>query len=270
MAASSGSNATNCTKTAIIGTLIENQALDGTNLVIDENNIVTLTVRYLKEESALSSTPETFTGFGGFSPFHLDSFTCEAMNDSSQSYIVTATYKTLYTTKKAGEGGHDTEYGVVEAMDYDYSEEPLEAHPNIVVLARKYGGVPRFDGTWDFPAKKPAAVTGQAGFAFASAGAEVNPLYGMKTYPALQARYTRTFGSDKARIDHYVRQTGQIYGNIPSTKLDLASAVRGRNWLQLPPKIEKQGQFYRCSVEFLLSAPGKKWPEDVFEKEGAA
>jgi hypothetical protein len=73
-----------------------------------------------------------------------------------------------------------------------------------------------------------------------------------------------------ARIHHWVNQTGQIYGGIPDTRLDLSTAVRGRDWLQLPPKIEKQGIFYRCSVEFLLSAPGKKWPEDVFEKEGAA
>jgi hypothetical protein len=266
---SDGTNAV-CTKTPIIGTVEPAVALDGTNIVLDENNIVTLTVRYLRKETELSTTPEKFTAFGGFGPFHLDSFTCEAMNDSSSSYIVTATYKSLYTVKKAGEGGNASEYGVVESMDYDFSEEPLEAHPNIVNIARKYGGVPRFDGTWDFPAKKPAAVTGRAGFAFESAGLEVNPLYGQKTYPALQARYTRTFGCDMARIHHWVNQTGQIYGGIPDTRLDLSTAVRGRDWLQLPPKIEKQGIFYRCSVEFLLSAPGKKWPEDVFEKEGAA
>jgi hypothetical protein len=89
----------------------------------------------------------------------------------------------------------------------------------------------------------------------------------MKTYPALQARYNKTFGCADGAWESYVSSIGKISANIPKTKMDasLGSNKNGRNWLQLPPKIQKEGNFYRVSVDYLLSAPGKAWPKDVFE-----
>ena len=239
--------------------------LDGQTLTSDENNIVTLTLRYLHIKANLKNVATTVSEFGGFEDFGLESFTAEALNDASDYYIVTAVYKALDQTLKDGDVAD--EYGRVESMDYDFSEEPLEAHPNIKEIARKYGGVPRPDGTFDFPAKKPDSASGDntSGLeAFDGAGSEVNPLYGMKTYPALQARYNKSFGT-KEGWKKYVTSIAKITDDLPDSSLDQSLDKGGRNWLQLPPKIQKEGKVYRVSVDYLLSAPGKRWPQDVFE-----
>jgi hypothetical protein len=257
--------ATTCTSTSLVGTFSDGDELDGKTLTNDENNIVTLTVRVLKTEGTIKGLDTTISAFAGFSDFKLDSYSAEALNDSSSHYIVTAIYKALDETLK--DGDNTGEYGTVESMDYDFSEEPLEAHPNIKVLAKKYGGVPRTDGTYDFPATKPSTVTSTgSGLAFSNAGTDINPLYGMRTYPALQARYNKSFGTKDGWKD-YVKNIAKIADNIPNSKLDsaLGADKSGRNWLQLPPKIQKEGSVYRVSVDYLLSAPGKKWPQDVFE-----
>jgi hypothetical protein len=260
--------ATTCTGTPLIGKFEDGEILDGETLTVDENNIVTYTVRYLIEKTSLpNKIPKQISEVGTFSDFVLDSWSAEALNDSTKNFVVTANYKTLDQTKK--DGDFDGEFGVVESMDYDFSEEPLEAHPNIKVIAKKYGGVPQGDGTYYFPSVKPADVStsGLGGSsAFGGAGADVNPLSGMKTYPALQARYNKTFGTvDKWK--KYVSNIAKITATIPDSSLDaaLGSDKAGRDWLQLPPKIQKEGKFYRVSVDYLLSAPGKKWPKDVFE-----
>jgi hypothetical protein len=260
------SNATieTCTKTNLLGAVPPNQILDGETVSCDENNIVTLTLRFLRKEAEIAGTPKKVPEFGGYTEFVLDSLSAEALNDSGGHFIVTAVYKTLYQVK--GEGDYEGEFGVVETMDYNYSEEPLEAHPNIKALAKKYGGVPRSDGTYDFPATRPAAAEKGSGLSeFGGAGGDINPLYGMKTYPALQARFSKVFGT-KDRWMKYVSDAGKIRDKIPDATLSDKGDFKGRNWLQLPPKLEKNGIFFRVQVEWLLSAPGKKWPEDVFEK----
>ena len=242
--------------------------LDGEHLTIDENNIATLTVRYLHLASDILQTTKTINNHPcGIGEFQLDTLDSEALNDGSKKYITTAVYKALDETQRDPRASIGDEFGVVESIDYDFSEEPLETHPNIVAIAKKYGGVPRPDGTYDFPQTTPSGVSkgGGGGLAFGGAGAEINPMSGMKTYPAVQARYTKTFGT-KAKWKTYISSTGKIVNNIPDTILDVKGDQTGRNWLQLPPKVEKQGQFYRCSVEYLLSAVGKKWPKDVFEE----
>jgi hypothetical protein len=195
----------------------------------------------------------------------LDSLSAEALNDSAAHFIVQVTYKTLDKTQRDGDA--QNEFGRVETMDYDFSEEPLEAHPNIKEIARKYGGVPKPDGTYNFPETKPdgASSSGSGGgLGFSGAGAEINPLYGMKTYPALQARYTKTFGCEVAQWKKYVTSIGKISTKVPDSSI-AGDTFEGRNWLQLPPKAQKEGKFYRVSVEYMLSAPGKTWPKDVFE-----
>lgn len=266
MAGSSASKE-DCTKINLLGTVPPDQILDGETVSCDENNIVTLTLRYLRKESEIASTPREVPNFGGYTEFVLDSLTAEALNDSGGHFIVTAIYKTLYQVK--GTGDYDDEYGVVESMEYNYSEEPLEAHPNIKAIAKKYGGVPRPDGTYDFPATRPDTVGSDSGLTeFGGAGGDINPLYGMKTYPALQARFTKTFGTANA-WGKYVENTGKIRKTIPNAVLPDKGNFKGRDWLQLPPKIEKNGKFYRVQVEYMLSAPGKKWPKDVFEEDAS-
>jgi hypothetical protein len=267
MAQTNSARGAQCTATTLIGNVNDYEFLDGETLTVDENNIVTLTVRFLKSEGQIINTLKKIPSWNSFGPFDLDSYSAEALNDSSKKFIVTAVYKTLDLTTR--EGDLNDEYGIVENMDYDYSEEPLEAHPNIVAIAKKYGGVPRPDGTYDFPAKIPQGATTNtkaSGLGFGGSGAEVNPLYGMKTYPALQARYSKSFGT-KLNWAKYVGSAGKITDGIPNSRLDnsLGAEKKGRNWLQLPPKIQKEGAFYRVSVEYLLSAPGKRWPTDVFE-----
>lgn len=258
-----------CTGTPLVGKFTDGETLDGQTITVDENNIVTLTVRYLIAETGIpGKIPKTISQFGGFSEFVLDSWSGEALNDSTKNYIITATFKTLDRTKK--EGDFDGEFGVVESMDYDFSEEPLEAHPNIKIIAKKYGGVPQGDGTYNFPSTKPESVSGSglgANSAFGGAGKDVNPLSGMKTYPALQARYNKTFGAVTG-FTKYVSNIGKISKTIPNATLDstIGNSKNGRDWLQLPPKLQKEGKFYRVSVEYLLSAPGKTWPKDVFEE----
>ena len=241
--------------------------LDGEHLSIDENNIATLTVRYLHVAGDILGTTNTISNHPcNIKDFQIESMDCEALNDGSKKYITTAVYKALDITQRDPNLNVGDEFGIVESIDYDFSEEPLETHPNIVAIAKKFGGVPRPDGTYDFPQAIPKGVSTDrsGGLAFGGAGSEVNPMFGMKTYPAVQARYTKTFGT-KRKWKNYIEDTGKIVSNIPDTNLDVLSQLKGRNWLQLPPKIQKEGQFYRCSVEYLLSAVGKKWPEAVFE-----
>ena len=111
--------------------MAENIILEGETGGRDENLICTATVPYLAK-----SFGEVLTvGGGDFNGLMESGRSWQAVNDGSGSYIVTINYKGY--TKEEEPEPEDTEQW---NLGFDFSEEPLESHPNLKEIKAAYGG----------------------------------------------------------------------------------------------------------------------------------
>lgn len=185
-----------------------------------------------------------------------------------------------------------TEDGEDEDWEFDptFAEEPIETHPEFARLKEDYGGVLGADGRVVFPqtldgptnlkiglaSGQGAAVGGVLGGAIgaaagaitaaaasaatAAAAARPNPLFGLKTYFVTKAVWRRT--RTLKRVPKSVLDTiGTVVGKLPTSAIP---TPKGRNWLILPPKIQKRGNAVSVADQYMLSGPGG-WPPDVYQ-----
>lgn len=177
-----------------------------------------------------------------------------------------------------------TEDGKDEDWEFDptFAEEPIETHPEIDRLIKEFGGVEDAEGRVKFPKSVPdgaslkiglgaasgfaaggavgAAIGAASAAATAAANAKPNPLYGLKTYFVTKAVWRRT--RTLKRVPKSVLDTiGTVVGKLPTSAIP---TPKGRNWLILPPKIQKRGNAVSVADQYMLSGPGG-WPPDVYQ-----
>lgn len=241
----------------------DGQILDGAKGGVGEDGIATFTVRYLATTSKSLLTVGAFV-FLGLSPV---SRTWEALNDGTSGYVVTVIYKG-HLDGQEPDADKDGVYSEKWSMDFDYSEEPLEAHPRIQEIVKKYGGIKIAapNKGFDFPLALPkGAKRGSLSSAKGASGEEdKSPVYGMTTYPLLQAVVTRSFSCEKLPTE-IIRNAGKSTRRIPGAPKDFDELTPSdRDWMQMAPKISQEGKVWRVDQSWKLSPPGG-WVEIVHD-----
>ena len=191
-------------------------------------------------------------------------------NNGNGSYTVTISYEG-YPDGKEPKKPEDTE---TWGCDYDWSEEPIEAHWNIIAIQKFFGGVVDDDMKIIFPKTMPEGtgvwaglgLGGVEGGAFGNLKAgDKNPMFGQSTYISLKVKITRKY-SIKEIPQSVGDNIGNIVKKIPGAPEQISRVVwnHERNWMVMPPKITQKGNAWEITQEYHLSPP-KGWPEEVYE-----
>jgi hypothetical protein len=211
----------------------------------DERGLVSISVPW-----NCKSLAQTMS-VGGGSPFGLPETGRQVSQLEDASYQVTITYE-----------GTEDEPGEEQSYEFDSSfrEEPIESHPKINQIRKRFGGVIGDDGRITFPEKLPSATGEGTGLSGAeSTSAEKNPMFGQATYLVLNAVFRRTYLErrvPKDLLDGVGTTRERLPGGLPTPK--------GRNWLVMPPKVARRGNVFEITEEWMLSKPGEKWPEAIY------
>ena len=211
----------------------------------DERGLVSISVPWNCKTLA-----ETMT-VGEGSPFGLPETGRQISQLEDASYQVTITYE-----------GTEDEPDEEDSYEFDSSfrEEPIESHPRINQIRKRFGGVVGDDGRITFPEKLPGAAGEGTGLSGAeSAGSEKNPMFGQATYLVLNAVFRRTYlrrRVPKDLLDNVGTTRARLPGGLPTPK--------GRNWLVMPPKVATRGNVFEITEEWMLSKPGEEWPEALY------
>lgn len=244
-----------------IDTHIDGTILEGASGGIDEKGIATFTVPYLAKSRA------TILSVGNFLVLGLIPTTrsWEMLNDGTLGYKVTVIYKGHLDDQEPDEGKEV--FSEKWAIDYDHSEEPLQAHPKYDEILWAYGGMdlpepnegPRFDKTL------PKSLKGNFGGSSTKLKTgDKNPLYGLKTYPLRQATVTRSYSTKKIPV-RAIRNVDKIVREIPGAPDGFNELTPdNRNWITGSPKITQEGGVWGVIESWKLSPPGG-FPEILFD-----
>jgi hypothetical protein len=236
-----------------------NTILEGASGGRDENMISSFSVSY----HAKSIGEVTTVGESRFQGLVEQGRTWQALNDGTDGWIVTVNYKG-YTEDKEPDPADTEQWN----LGFDFSEEPIESHPNLKAIKDTYGGYyEEPGGPLKFPEFMPKESKGKGGLGGKSKAkpGEKNPMFGNTTYAVMTARVTRTWSS-KQIPKNAINDIGKVYSSIPGAPDSIADVDFGsRTWMSMPPKISQNGDVWRIENEWLLSPPSG-WVEEVYEK----
>ena len=239
--------------------MANNTILEGASGGRDENRICTFSIPY----HAKSIAEVTTVGEPRFQGLVEQGRTWQALNDGTDGWIVIVTYKGY-----AGDEEPAPEVTEQWNLSVDFSEEPIESHPNLKAIEAAYGGYyEEPGGPLKFPEFMPKSSTGKGGLGGKGKAkpGEKNPMFGNTTYAVMTARVTRTWSS-KSIPKNAINDIGKVYSSIPGAPDAIANIDFGdRTWMAMPPKISQQGDVWRIENEWLLSPPSG-WVEEVYQK----
>jgi hypothetical protein len=163
--------------------------------------------------------------------------------DQAGCYVVYVTYEgqdpNTSTTAKEAE--------TFEAKS-SYREEPIEGHPQIEELIKK------FNGTRDSQTQKVTFQAMMQGTGTNALGADSNqkeipnPMAGVEKFMALEVVWTRQYIKKTIPASIFAR-IGRITSNPPGG----APKIPGRSaWLIMPPQVKKRGNVVEISEEYTL------------------
>jgi hypothetical protein len=223
----------------------------GTAGEVDKKNIITLTVPY-----AVDLLDEVLS-VGNNPPFGLTqvgrSFSQEP---DGAYYIVQVKYEGIQGTP--GSPGQPASEPVYE-FDSGYTEENIEAHPDIVRIKKEYGGTEDKDHLINFDPLKPAVKGSVQGAGLGDFGKDLerNKMYGRHHYLALKATFRKTYTTKVLPAD-FLDHIGAIRKKLPAH----FPTPKNRDWLVQPPKAILRGNVYEVTEEMILSEKGG-WTEVV-------
>jgi hypothetical protein len=144
-----------------------------------------------------------------------------------------------------------------------FKEAKLPTHPNFQALLTKYHGT--YDPTTGviiWQAGLDAAGGGGFPGGNSSAQSNPNPLFGQDSFVEVAAVYRSQRIRQEPPSD-VLDRLGKIVEKLPE---DVQVATPSdRNWILMPSPFVKRGELYEDSVEMLLSPPGRKWTEDIYD-----
>jgi len=239
--------------------MANNTILEGASGGRDENMISSFSVSY----HAKSIGEVTTVGESRFQGLVEQGRTWQALNDGTDGWIVTVTYKGY--TGDEEPAPEDTEQW---NLGFDFSEEPIESHPNLKEIKAAYGGYyEEPGGPLKFPEFMPKEAKGKGGLGGKDKAkpGDKNPMFGTSTYAVMTARVTRTWSSKKIP-KNAINDIGKVYTTIPGAPESIEDVDFGsRTWMAMPPKISQNGDVWRIEDEWLLSPPSG-WVEEIYEK----
>lgn len=239
--------------------MAENTILEGATGSRDENMISSFAVSY----HAKSIREVATVGHRRFNGLVEHDRSWQALNDGTDGWIVTVNYKGYLDDEEPEPA--DTEQW---SLTFDFSEEPIESHPNLKAIKEAYGGYyEEPGGPLKFSEFMPKETRGRGGLGGKSKAkpGEKNPMFGNSTYAVMTARVTRTWSS-KNIPKNAINDIGKVYSTIPNAPDAISDVDFGdRTWMAMPPKITQNGDVWRIENEWLLSPP-TGWVEEVYQK----
>ena len=183
-------------------------------------------------------------------------------HEDGEHFIVTCTYQGADIGSGGDGGASYADRTTVYDMSATWEEEPIESHPKIQELLKKYSGrVVNGEVIWD--KELPAAATGGMGDGEAPPPTK-NPMYGVVRWKRLGVTWaaTRILSSIPPGILFSVgKKTGTVPGVPPSVPV-------GSVWMKLPPKANKRGNVWSVTEEWMLI--DAQLPEELVEAAGDA
>jgi hypothetical protein len=228
----------------------EDPELLGTSGARDDRGLVSVTVPYFAEtlEEALT------VGASPLANLQEQSRTFRA--GPSGHFEVEVTFE-----GDDGSAGNDTakESSTVYSAQGSFREEPIESHPKIEELIKKYNGQRGEGGKITFDATLSGsggtnALAGEAGVA----AEKPNPMAGVEKYMALEIVWSRSY-IQKSKPTNIFKNVGRVISAPPGG----APKLPGRkSWLVMPPKMTKRGKVWEVEEQWTLLPEGS--PEDVY------
>jgi len=132
-------------------------------------------------------------------------------------------------------------------LDAEFSEEPIESHPQIASILKNYGGTKRDDGTIEFPETMPSGKGGSGtGLArTAKKAGDKNPFFGVTSYPAMRCVASHSYIKRSLGSAIYNR-VGNVLNGLPSG----FDEPGGRKWLVMPPLARRRGDVWDVTERY--------------------
>ncbi len=183
-------------------------------------------------------------------------------HEDGEHFIVTNTYA---GAELPGDGGGATynDTTTVYDMQATWEEEPIETHPQISDLIKKYAGR-IVNGEVIFDKEIPAAAKGSGGLKQDKGSVPTkNPMYGVVRWKKLGVTWsaTRILRYLPSRILNNVGKRMTPPGTPPSLPQDTA-------WMQLPPRASKRGSVWQVTEEWMMI--DSKLPPELIATGGEA
>jgi hypothetical protein len=230
----------------------EDPELLGTSGAKDDRGLVSVTVPYFAETLAAALRVGA-SPLGGLSE---QSRTFRA--GPSGHFEVEVTFE----GEDSGDGKSDSEReaDAVYSAQGSFREEPIESHPKIEDLVKKYNGQrDSSTGKVTFPASMEGtggtnALAGEEGVA----AEKPNPMAGVEKYMALEIVWTRSYIQSNKPTKIFAN-VGKVIKAPPGGPPKLAGR---KSWLVMPPKLTKRGKVWEVEEQWTLLPEGS--PEDVY------
>lgn len=154
-----------------------------------------------------------------------------------EKWIVTANFEGLVNEPRADQ----EEY----TLDAEFSEEPIESHPQFLQLKSTYNGYTRADGTTEWPETASASAQTGTGLSKGRKGVDKNPMFGVTSYPAM--RMIATHSSIKRALGSSIYgRVGRVLNSLPAG----FDEPGGRQWLIMPPLVRRRGDVWDVTERY--------------------
>lgn len=235
--------------------------LDGTNGAplkveggVDERGLARLDVTYLALD---------LTAAWSVAPWEYEGLRRTAMKMSAQpggGYFVVGSYEgNAPGGGGVGAGAADDEALATYELDMSQAQKPIEVHPQIDALKKKFGWGELDGGGYGFPKTVPKAAGGKATVGESREG--VSPLYGVSEWLDVGAVWRKSWvAADPTIPVELFRNLGRISdpeGPVPTVG-------QGRNWLKSGVRVRGRGKAWECSLEWTLSGRGG-WEPEIYK-----
>lgn len=218
----------------------------------DEKGVVSYVVPFFCPADVDPSSKEgelsdTFSPKGGGDQCKEQSRTWKDNGDGSFS---------VYITYEGGMVGGDSGSagawfggdGATYEMSASMKDIPIEGHPGITGLMQTYHGTKTGNGVVEFASGTPDSP---------------NPMYGCKTFKCVSATLRRTTIVN-AIDSNCLEGVGSVYtkiGSFPQLNYQAPDGKGGtksiaREWLKMAPSIQKRGNVFTLTDEYMLSPKG--------------
>lgn len=208
--------------------------LKGTRFTVSRQGVINGSATFFADtlsEAIGSDLPNPF-GYGTFI-----SRTGGEWDAETDRWILTANYEGLVGEVAASNDDY--------SLDAEFSEEPIESHPEIQTLMERYSGTRRDDGRVEFAETIEGRATGGTGLSNARRGSQKNPMFGVTSYPAMRMVASHTYVRPSIPGSVY-RKVGTVLKSLPSG----FDEPGGRAWIVMPPLARRRGDAWEITERY--------------------
>lgn len=151
---------------------------------------------------------------------------------------------------------------VQTSLESSWTEEPIEYHPRLAEILKKYEGHIDKDNRVVFEPFLKDEKSQQGGLSKTESKSKKNPFFGIEKYQKLSVSYSRTYAA-KSMPGNLLRRVGKIVNSPPGAPPELQGQTK---WLVLPPSARQRGNVFEITENYQLMDADV--PEELYDKAG--